>query len=263
MKLVREFTRLGDIGAATAGQCFNLTGRGSKERGAAMAARGKLSEPFSNGHRSASVVVVDDQPIWLDAVGRVLAEGGVDVVGAATSTEEALDRLAQEQPAGLVTSLELQSSKLEPADFIRKARGRAPNVRIVAVSAHETPFSRAAAAAAGADAYLAKTRAADEFAAEVRACLNGGCSARARVLRSAHREQLDAFDLTDREAEILALVADGFTNAEIAARLWVTKPTVKFHLVNAYRKLGVSNRTQAARFMYEHGLVPAPLDRSA
>ena len=69
--------------------------------------------------------------------------------------------------------------------------------------------------------------------------------------------------LTARELEIVQLVAHGYTNAQIAERLCVTKWTVKFHLVNAYRKLGVSNRTQAARYLFEHGLSGLPVERSS
>ena len=61
--------------------------------------------------------------------------------------------------------------------------------------------------------------------------------------------------LSRRETEILELVAEGLSTADMARRLWVTKQTVKFHLGNIYRKLGVSNRTAAARWAYDHGLL--------
>jgi DNA-binding NarL/FixJ family response regulator len=64
--------------------------------------------------------------------------------------------------------------------------------------------------------------------------------------------------LTEREREILGLVAEGLTNAVIARRLWVSEPTVKFHLANLYRKLGVANRTEASRYAHVHGLVAPP-----
>ena len=63
-------------------------------------------------------------------------------------------------------------------------------------------------------------------------------------------------DLTVRELEILQLVAEGQSNSEMARRLWVTEQTVKFHLSNIYRKLNVSNRTQASRWAQVHGLLP-------
>jgi DNA-binding NarL/FixJ family response regulator len=62
--------------------------------------------------------------------------------------------------------------------------------------------------------------------------------------------------LTQRELELLRLVASGATNSRLARQLFVTEQTVKFHLSNIYRKLGVANRTQASRFAYAHGLVP-------
>jgi DNA-binding NarL/FixJ family response regulator len=63
--------------------------------------------------------------------------------------------------------------------------------------------------------------------------------------------------LTDRELEILRLVSQGYTNGRIARELWVTEQTVKFHLSNTYRKLGVANRTEASRYAHMHALVPA------
>jgi DNA-binding NarL/FixJ family response regulator len=70
--------------------------------------------------------------------------------------------------------------------------------------------------------------------------------------------------LTDRELEILRLVAEGYTNGRVAAELWVTEQTVKFHLSNTYRKLSVTNRTEATRYAHTHGLmVPAPVPIAA
>jgi DNA-binding NarL/FixJ family response regulator len=72
-----------------------------------------------------------------------------------------------------------------------------------------------------------------------------------------------ASSLTPRELEILRLAARGFTNRRIAARLWVTEQTVKFHLSNTYRKLGVTNRTEATHYAYLHALVEQPLPEPA
>jgi DNA-binding NarL/FixJ family response regulator len=69
--------------------------------------------------------------------------------------------------------------------------------------------------------------------------------------------------LTQRELELLCLVASGATNSRLARQLFVTEQTVKFHLSNIYRKLGVANRTQASRFAYQHGLVPTALTPDA
>jgi DNA-binding NarL/FixJ family response regulator len=72
-----------------------------------------------------------------------------------------------------------------------------------------------------------------------------------------------ASGLTDRELEILKALARGLSNQQIAKEFWVTEQTVKFHLSNIYRKLQVANRTEAARYAYEHGLADSPLYENA
>lgn len=69
-------------------------------------------------------------------------------------------------------------------------------------------------------------------------------------------ENLDDCPLTEREKEILGLVAEGYTNGRIARELWVTEQTIKFHLSNTYRKLGVANRTEASRYAHLHHITP-------
>ncbi|HEY7621996.1 MAG TPA: response regulator transcription factor [Solirubrobacteraceae bacterium] len=73
----------------------------------------------------------------------------------------------------------------------------------------------------------------------------------------------ESLGLTQRELELLRLVASGATNSRLARQLFVTEQTVKFHLSNIYRKLGVANRTQASRFAYQHGLVPTAISPDA
>jgi DNA-binding CsgD family transcriptional regulator len=73
----------------------------------------------------------------------------------------------------------------------------------------------------------------------------------------ATKVSVDQHDLTNRELEILRLVAEGHSNAQLARMLWVTEQTVKFHLSNVYRKLNVANRTEAARWAQLHGLLSA------
>ncbi len=212
-----------------------------------------------------AVVLVDDQPLWLDALERVLTAEGIEVSGTARTASCALDLVGEKRPAGLVVSLEVASAGYGTAAFVRSIHDRSADVRIVILSTIGDPLAAAAVRAAGADAWAPKTVEGTELVAAVRDTLaahrprNG--FPRARELDPDH--PAGVADLTSREIEILGLVASGFTNAEIANRLWVTKFTVKFHLANAYRKLGVSNRTQAARYMFEHGLPPLPLDRSA
>ena len=113
---------------------------------------------------------------------------------------------------------------------------------------------------AGADAVLSKAMHPVALGTLLRELVRGNVAQRPRPVR----EVVTAGDcpLTARELEVLRLVADGHTNGQIARRLWVTEQTVKFHLSNTYRKLGVSNRTEASRYAHLNDLV-APLQRLA
>ena len=206
-------------------------------------------------------MLLDEHPIWLDAVEDILSSKGIRVIGKATSPEVALRLVDSEKPDALIASLELWSSEMDGVECLRRARERAPGLRIVALSTYHDPLHLDAAVAAGADAYLPKTARASEVAETVHDCLvEGKRKPRAHEANGSVGPKQPA--LTARELEIVHLVAHGYTNAQIAERLWVTKRTVKFHLANAYRKLGVSNRTQAARYLFEQGLSGVPVEHS-
>jgi DNA-binding NarL/FixJ family response regulator len=227
-----------------------------------MAVRRTIREA-DQGHAAdhGRVVLLDEHPIWLEALETVLSSNGIDVIGKATSAEAALELVESEKPDALVASIELPGSEMDGFECLRRARERSPELRIVAFSTYNDPFHLSTAATAGANAYLSKTADGCEVAETILACLANGSE------RSACSHELEGSSpapaLTGRELEIIHLVARGYTNAQIAERLWVSKWTVKFHLVNAYRKLGVSNRTQAARYLFDHGLSDLPVDRSA
>jgi DNA-binding NarL/FixJ family response regulator len=109
---------------------------------------------------------------------------------------------------------------------------------------------------AGVDAVVSKTVHPVSLGTLMREICRGTVALRNQP-RGAPAAQEDC-PLTDRELEILRLVAEGYTNGRIAADLWVTEQTVKFHLSNTYRKLGVANRTQASRYAHLHALTSPP-----
>ena len=113
------------------------------------------------------------------------------------------------------------------------------------------------AAAAGADAAIAKTFRLEGLGALVREVAAGNVFHAFGAPRAAIRPVAGAGlpSLTDRELEVLRLVAAGAPNSRIAAQLWITEQTVKFHLSKVYRKLGVSNRTEASHHAYVNGLL--------
>ena len=112
---------------------------------------------------------------------------------------------------------------------------------------------------AGAAAYVMKSAHPDDLAAAVRQVFGPSLfladSWTPAQAPPREEQPTETWGLTRRELEILGLVAEGLSNAQVARTLWVTEQTVKFHLSNTYRKLGVSNRTEASRWAQLHGLL--------
>jgi DNA-binding NarL/FixJ family response regulator len=139
---------------------------------------------------------------------------------------------------------------------IREARQAAPEAKLVMLTLRMEPGELAEASAAGIDAAIAKTAQPQCVGMLVREVAAGNVfHAFAKPAAVAEPAHTAADDLTARELEILRLMAAGSSNGRIAAQLWVTEQTVKFHLSNIYRKLGVANRTQASHYAHVHGML--------
>ena len=210
-----------------------------------------------------TAVLADPHPMWMDAIEHVLRGAGIDVVAKECSSTAALERLESARVDLLITDVEFGNAGTGGVSFLRRARERAPEVRIVVLSAREDADAVDAAFGAGADAYVVKTADAEDLTSAVRQVFqhsiflahnHGGAMAAANAVGPVG-------SLTARETEILQLVAEGHSNAELARRLWVSEQTVKFHLSNVYRKLNVSNRTEASRWARVTGVSPAPAAR--
>ena len=212
---------------------------------------------YSHDH---TAVIADPHPLWLDAVEQVLNRIGINVVGRTTSLGEALELVRELGPDLLITEIAASDGRLEGLtllDEIQKVDG----VRSVVLSLHFEPRHIDAALAAGAVAYVIKTAHPDDLASAIRQAFDHSIylSTSAVMTRSSREaEQDEGPGLTRRELEILRLVAEGHSNAQLARTLWVTEQTVKFHLSNVYRKLGVANRTEASRWAQLNGLLSSP-----
>jgi len=208
-------------------------------------------------HRTA--VLLDQHPLWLEAVEQVLHRIGIEVKGKATSPGHAVALIEEHRPSLFVTGLEMEGEAMDGIECLALARERAPELKVIVLSALADSQHVDAALAAGADAYVVKTAHADDLASAIRQAFDHSIYlARAsNGRRERTRETVEeAWGLTRRELEILTLVAEGHSNAQLARMLWVTEQTVKFHLSNIYRKLSVSNRTEASRWAQVHGLLP-------
>ena len=198
-----------------------------------------------------NAVLFDRYRLFLDAVDSVLRAGGVDVAGKSTSRGEAVELIASTDADLFIVGLDADEED-EVVELVRGVAERWPTLKIVVIS-HDTGNRRIDAAfAAGASAFVAKGASMEDIAMAIKQSFEHSIHlaadrAAAVSARAADNDWDETVGLTDREREILQLVADGNSNADVARKLWITEQTVKFHLSNVYRKLDVSNRTQASR----------------
>ena len=202
--------------------------------------------------RPLTTVVLDRDPIWSQAVEQVLERLHINVVGKASSPERALALIAERKPDLLIAEIETGDSEIDGIACLRQARARAPDLKTIVFSRSDDREQILAAFSAGALAYVHKKTHPDDLAMAIRQLFfEHSIHLAGDRITNPQRQT----PLSPRQTEILQLVAEGLSTADMARKLWVTEQTVKFHLGNIYRKLGVSNRTAAARWAYEQGLL--------
>jgi DNA-binding NarL/FixJ family response regulator len=205
--------------------------------------------------------LLDPHPIWLDAVQLVLNRVGVDVVGKTTSGAEAVRLIGQHRPDLLTVEIDPLPGEVGGLEVLRQGRTEVEQLRAIVLSSHHDPPHIDSALAAGASAYVVKTAHPDDVASAVRQAFDHsvfmpGSQPTVGVPTQPQPERFERpGGLTRRELEILKLVAEGHSNATLARMLWVTEQTVKFHLSNIYRKLDVTNRTEASRWAQLNGIL--------
>jgi DNA-binding NarL/FixJ family response regulator len=211
------------------------------------------------------VLVVDDQTVVRD--GLVLLLGllpGLEVVGSARDGEEAL-RLVGEQAPDVVL-MDLRMPRVDGVEATRRIKAQHPSVQVVVLTTYSDDESVFAALQAGARGYLTKDAGAEEIARAIDAVRDGDAQLDPSVQRRlvdalaaggqpARRRRDDLPDgLTQREAEVLTLIAGGRSNAEIARELFISEATVKTHINNLFAKAGLRDRAQAVTYAYRKGL---------
>jgi DNA-binding NarL/FixJ family response regulator len=198
------------------------------------------------------VLIADDHPLILAGVRRALEDAeGFEVVAEARTGSQVLPLIGREKPDVVLLDIRMpQMDGLACLDLIRK---RHPEVRVVVLSAYVDRERIEAALRRGASAYVVKGINLLDLASALRQAVEGTVfSVLGGTDAGAVAEQAG---LTKREIDMLKALAQGLSNHAIGKEMWVTEQTVKFHLRNIYRKLGVTSRTEAARYAYEHGLV--------
>jgi NarL family two-component system response regulator LiaR len=205
-----------------------------------------------------TALLLDEHPLWLDALEGVIRRLGLDLVGKVTEPAEAVRLVELRQPALLVLDPQARDAELDGLECLRLARELVPTLKAVAIAASDEPRHIESAFAAGASAYLVKRARSDDLAVAIRQAFEHSLFlADAYAARGAlgPADAAASVGLTRRECDILRLVAEGKSNKEVASALWVAEQTVKFHLGNVFRKLKVENRTQAGNWAHAHGLL--------
>jgi DNA-binding NarL/FixJ family response regulator len=203
------------------------------------------------------VLIADDHPLMIAGVRRILERHeDIEIVGEARTGPEVMAMLERRRPN--VVLLDLRMPGVTVTESIERIRDNWTDVKTVVLSASDDPASIDAALDAGASAYVVKSVNPIDIASVLRQAATAGVyhATRHRRERTAAADA-ESSVLTDRERAILGAVAAGMTTAAISKNLWVSEHTVKFHLTNIYRKLGVTNRAGAVRYALEHDLAAA------
>ncbi len=205
--------------------------------------------------RPTRVLIADDHPLILTGIRRTLERSDdVEVVGEASTGPQVLAMVERRRPDVLLLDLHMPGTC--GADCLETIRQRWPEVKTLVLSAAEDRATIDSALNAGASAYIVKSVQPADLLSIIRQVVSGIVfhAASRRTLASVPADDADEPALTGREHTVLSAIASGKTTATISGELWVSEHTIKFHLTNIYRKIGVSNRAGAVRYAVEHGL---------
>jgi DNA-binding NarL/FixJ family response regulator len=207
------------------------------------------------------VLVVDDHPIVRSGiVGLLEIEPDITVVGEAGDGRSALSIAASVRPD--VVLMDLRMPVLDGVGATAEILAVQPACRVLVLTTYDTDDDIIRAVEAGAAGYLLKDTPRAELVAAVRAAARGETvlapPVAARLVSRLRAPAPPPALLTPREVEVLALVAQGLSNAAIGARLHIGEATVKTHLLRSFAKLGVDDRTRAVTTAMERGILPAP-----
>lgn len=208
--------------------------------------------------KSIRVVIIDDHEMVRRGLSLFLRGfADMQVVGEAANGAEAIQVCEEQKPN--VVLMDIVMPEMNGIEATRLLREQFPEIAIVALSSASDTRSVTATMQAGATSYLLKNVSDDQLANAIRAAQRGqrtlSPEATQALINAATRPPEPDFRLTEREREVLALLAEGLNNQEIAERLFISRSTVKYHISSILAKLGVSNRAEAVSLALKHSLV--------
>jgi len=202
------------------------------------------------------IIIADDHPVVRDGLrGLFIGETDIEVVGEVGNGRDAVEMAAALAPD--VVLMDLRMPEVDGVSAIRSMADRGIPARVLVLTTFDTDRDVLAAIEAGATGYLLKDAPRDELLRAVRAAARGETvlapSVGAKLADRVRRPVREA--LSERELEVLKLVAGGSSNREMAGHLYISEATVKSHLLHIYTKLGVNDRAAAVAVAYDRGLL--------
>jgi len=201
------------------------------------------------------VVAADDHALILGGIAAALErDPGFELVGLASNGLEVLPLVERERPD--VVLLDVRMPRMDGLASLELLHKKYPEIKVVMISVGTDEEQISAALSRGAVGYIVKSINPNDIPAALRQAVEQTVY---NVLMRSEQQPGASVNLTEREVAILRAVALGQSNKAIAKELWVTEQTIKFHLTNIYKKLGVTNRTGAARYAYRTGIAQSPI----
>jgi DNA-binding NarL/FixJ family response regulator len=211
--------------------------------------------------RRLRVLVADDHRLILKAIRLVLDEAeDIEIVGEATSGSQVLPLIGRTNPD--LVLLDISMPEMDGLTCLDRIQKLYPGMAVVVLSAHDDPETIASALARGAKSFIGKMVDARDLPSALRLIAQGAVYRSIQTEAPERTRPAQEAGLTPSQQRVLDALTRGLSNKEIAAELWLTQQTVKFHLRNIYRRLGASNRTEAMRYAYKHRLVAHPVFES-
>ncbi len=199
------------------------------------------------------ILVADDHRLMVEGVRQALENvDDIEIVAEASTGNQVLPLIQRTNPDLVLLDLRMPGmSGLAVLEAIRETH---PEIKVVVLSAFSDEEHIRNAFHHGANAYVIKSVNPIDLPSAIRQAFEATVFQGFRVMTQPSQDVGTKHGLTEREVDVLKALARGLSNQAISKEFWVTEQTVKFHLSNIYRKLGVANRTEAARYAYEHGL---------
>ena len=214
---------------------------------------------------SIKVMLVDDHEVVLEGLIRILEkQGGIQIVSVAGSAEEALEKLERFPPDVIVVDIQLPG--MNGIELIRRIKKNHPEIEAITLTVFDDEQFARQAIKAGAIGYVIKDAAKDELVKAVRSAAKGETLISTSVARklidemtepaAKKKKKAEGFEnLSHREVDVIKLMARGYNNRQIADLLYISEHTVKVHIRNIFRKIDVTDRTNAVLWAIDRGLV--------